>query len=74
MELSNAEDLHKFSNWLKLYTLVDQITVLLTRTVFMTKCPLDTGFFDRNTHTRGGAKFFKKTFSLRKFQKDKIPK
>ena len=57
-------------------TLDDQITVL-TRTVFMTKCPLDTGLFDRNTHTRGAAprtRNFSNTFSKSKFPKDKIPK
>ena len=40
----------------------------------MTKCPLDTGLFDRNTHTRGAARNFSKTFSKSKFPKDKIPK
>ena len=37
------------------FTLEDQI-IVLTRTVFMTKCPLDTGLFDTNTHTRGASR------------------
>ena len=63
-----------FKKSCKTSTLYDQITVLITRTVFMTKCPLDTGLFDTNTHTRGASRareIFQKTFSKWNFQKDK---